>query len=99
MRPITYVWAVVPAGHHGDLESSARQASRRQPFGPHSLRVVAISLKTHKMLWGRSGNRCAFPGCGQVLVAAEEGATPAVVGFETHIVARANDGPRGAGAN
>src|SRR3954454_2622501 len=57
---------------------------------------MGISVKTHKMLWGRSGNRCAFPGCGQFLVAEEEGTAPSVVGFETHIVARADGGPRGA---
>src|SRR3954470_22228353 len=48
------------------------------------------------MLWGRSGNCCAFPGCGQILVPDSDGTPPSVVGFETHIVARADGGPRGA---
>ena len=47
------------------------------------------------MLWGRSGNRCAFPGCGQLLVADDGGTAPSLVGFEAHIVARARGGPRG----
>lgn len=57
-------------------------------------RAVGISVRIHKMLWGRSGNRCAFTGCGQPLSA--DGATGSVViGEEAHIVAREPDGPRG----
>jgi hypothetical protein len=58
--------------------------------------MSSISLKTHKMLWGRSGNMCAFPDCKQILVA-DETATddPFVVGEEAHIVARKKKGPRG----
>ena len=29
---------------------------------------MGISLKTHKMLWGRAANRCAFPECRRELV-------------------------------
>jgi hypothetical protein len=29
---------------------------------------MTISLKTHKMLWGRAASRCAFPGCRRELV-------------------------------
>lgn len=57
---------------------------------------MSISLKTHKMIWGRSGNMCAFPGCKKVLVI-DETATddPSVIGEEAHIVAQKPDGPRG----
>ena len=29
---------------------------------------MSISLKTHKMLWGRAANKCAFPECRKDLV-------------------------------
>lgn len=48
------------------------------------------------MLWGRSGNRCAFSTCRRPLVEDEtETDDPSVVGDEAHIVAREKDGPRG----
>lgn len=57
---------------------------------------MAISLKTHKMLWGRSGNRCALPTCRRLLVEDEtETDDASIVGDEAHIVAREDDGPRG----
>jgi len=57
---------------------------------------MGISLKTHKMLWGRSGNRCAFPSCRRLLVEDESQTDDAsIVGDEAHIVAREIDGPRG----
>lgn len=57
---------------------------------------MGISTKTHKMLWGRSGNRCALPTCRRVLVEDEtETDDASIVGDEAHIVAREVDGPRG----
>jgi len=57
---------------------------------------MSISLKTHKMLWGRSGNRCAYPTCRRTLVEDEtETDDASIVGDEAHIVAREPDGPRG----
>lgn len=57
---------------------------------------MSISLKTHKLLWGRSGNRCACPDCRNSLVADEtETDDESVIGDEAHIVARSDDGPRG----
>jgi len=54
---------------------------------------MSISLKTHKLLWGRSGNLCAI--CRNVLV---ENPTltddESIIGEECHIVARADEGPR-----
>lgn len=48
------------------------------------------------MLWGRSGNICAYPDCKKVLVADETLTDdPSVVGEEAHIVGRKVDGPRG----
>jgi hypothetical protein len=57
---------------------------------------MGISLKTHKMIWGRSGNMCSFPDCKKVLVI-DETATddPSVIGEEAHIVAQKEEGPRG----
>ncbi len=52
-----------------------------------------ISDKTRKVLWGRSGNRCAF--CRQELVLARTDADPeSVVGDECHIASAAEHGPR-----
>jgi hypothetical protein len=54
---------------------------------------MAISDKTRKILWGRSGNRCAL--CRHEL---DVGATPAddesVVGEECHVVSGKGHGPR-----
>ena len=57
---------------------------------------MSILLKTHKLLWGRSGNRCAFEECRNELIADEtETDDESVIGDEAHIVARKKDGPRG----
>lgn len=57
---------------------------------------MSILLKTHKMLWGRSGNKCAFPDCQKELVMdISDTDSISVVGEECHIVAREANGPRG----
>lgn len=57
---------------------------------------MGISLKTHKMLWGRSGGRCSMPDCKKVLVVDEtETDNPSIVGDEAHIVASEPTEPRG----
>lgn len=57
---------------------------------------MSISIKTHKMLWGRSGNICAYPDCKKELVMNEtETDDSSVIGEEAHIVAQKDDGPRG----
>lgn len=57
---------------------------------------MGISLKTHKMLWGRAASRCAFPDCCYELVMdASETDDASLVGEECHIVARELSGPRG----
>jgi hypothetical protein len=57
---------------------------------------MTISLKTHKMLWGRAANRCAFKECRKVLVIdATETDDESLIGEECHIVAESSNGPRG----
>lgn len=57
---------------------------------------MSITLKTHKMLWGRSGNRCAMPDCRKELVMdATETDGESLIGEECHIIAESPDGPRG----
>lgn len=57
---------------------------------------MTISLKTRKMLWGRSANRCSMPDCRRQLVEDEsETDDPSIVGEEAHIVASEKNGPRG----
>ncbi|MBC3194055.1 HNH endonuclease [Pseudonocardia sp. C8] len=54
---------------------------------------MTISDKDRKVLWARSGNRCAL--CRQPLVAERTATDPeAVVGDEAHIAARSPGGPR-----
>lgn len=54
---------------------------------------MAITDKTRKILWGRSGNRCAI--CRQRLVVDETSAdSESVVGDECHIISGAANGPR-----
>jgi hypothetical protein len=55
-----------------------------------------ISLKTHKMLWGRAANICAFPNCKKALVVDEtETDDPSIIGEEAHMVGQKESGPRG----
>ncbi len=57
---------------------------------------MALSTKARKILWGRSGNVCAFPGCPQHLAYSSANQPDTIViGEECHIYARAADGPRG----
>ena len=57
---------------------------------------MSITLKTHKLLWGRSGNMCAFPECKKQLVVDETSTDdPSIIGEEAHIVAKKENGPRG----
>ena len=55
--------------------------------------MSSISDKTRKILWGRSGNRCAF--CKhELIVNATDNDTEAIVGDECHIISPENHGPR-----
>lgn len=57
---------------------------------------MSVSLKTHKMLWGRSGMMCAFPDCKKELVSDESETDDAsLIGEEAHIVGKREDSPRG----
>jgi hypothetical protein len=57
---------------------------------------MGISLKTHKMLWGNSANRCSLPSCRRVLAENEtETDDASIVGDEAHIISREESGPRG----
>lgn len=57
---------------------------------------MGISVRDRKLLWGRSGNRCAFETCRRLLVInAEESGATAVVAQEAHIVGEKEEGPRG----
>ena len=49
---------------------------------------MGISLKTHKLLWGRSGNQCAI--CKNYLIvdSTDPNDDPSIVGDEAHIIAR-----------
>lgn len=49
-----------------------------------------------KLLYARSGNRCAFPGCGVSLVVSGADGSAQTIGMAAHIVASARQGPRGA---
>ena len=54
---------------------------------------MGISLRDHKMLWGRAGARCSI--CKFPLATISEIGQSSVIGEEAHIVARSADGPRG----
>jgi hypothetical protein len=57
---------------------------------------MGISLKMHKMLWGRAANRCAFPDCRRELVMdASQPDDESLIGDACHIVAQSPTGPRG----
>ena len=54
---------------------------------------MSISVLDRKMLWGRSGMRCAI--CQVVLAPRDELGGSTIIGEEAHIVARSPAGPRG----
>ena len=57
---------------------------------------MGITSKTRKMLWGKSGNRCAMPDCKKELVVnISEIDNHSIIGEECHIIAQSPDGPRG----
>ena len=55
---------------------------------------MSIGLKTHKLVWGKSGNRCAI--C-KVILVEDSSLTDdtALIGEECHIIAKEKKGPRG----
>lgn len=55
-----------------------------------------VSAKESKILFSRSGNACAFPGCSKTLIEPEtDEDDPAVTGVMAHIVGEKRRGPRG----
>ena len=54
---------------------------------------MTISVRDRKMLWGRSGMRCAI--CRIMLSPLDELGGSTVIGEEAHIVSRSTEGPRG----
>lgn len=57
---------------------------------------MSITVTTHKKLWGRSGNICAFPDCNMQLVEdVSETKDYSIIGEEAHIIAKKKNGPRG----
>jgi len=57
---------------------------------------MAVSSRTAKILWGKAGATCSFPGCQRRLVAdATELNGDVVLGEIAHIMAQNRDGPRG----
>ena len=75
------------------LGAESRTSCRAKLGGDH---LLAVTERTRKILWARSGNRCAL--CRRTLV---EDATQhddrAVVGEECHIYPKGGNGPRASG--
>lgn len=55
---------------------------------------MPIPLREQRLLFAKSGNRCAFPDCGKLLVVDSDG-KPVLLGEMAHIVGERPDGPRG----
>ena len=55
---------------------------------------MSLTVQNRKILWGLSGNRCAYPGCNQLLhlEVGEKGTS--LIGEECHIEAQSGNGPR-----
>ncbi|MFE0752020.1 HNH endonuclease signature motif containing protein [Gordonia sp. NPDC058843] len=57
---------------------------------------MTITVTARKLLWGRSGSRCAYPSCRTELAHTSDlTGSSVILGEEAHIVARSEDGPRG----
>jgi hypothetical protein len=78
---------------------TGRTRQTRQRDEPYPLRIeirppqMSITLRDHKMLWGRAGARCSM--CRTHLATISDIGLASVIGEEAHIVARNVDGPRG----
>jgi len=59
---------------------------------PVGLNIMGITDKTRKILWGRSGNRCAI--CKRELIVTATVGNQSVVADECHIVSSRSNGPR-----
>lgn len=56
---------------------------------------MTITQETLKILWGKSGNRCAFPDCNQLLTEELDNISGNLVtGEQAHIVGKSAKGPR-----
>lgn len=53
---------------------------------------MSISEKTKKQIWAKSGNRCAFPGCNQLVC--DKKLDNTILGEICHIEAQSEGGPR-----
>lgn len=57
---------------------------------------MSITIKTRKILWSKSGNKCAFPNCKADLIESSLFTDDShVVGDEAHIIPQSKNGPRG----
>jgi hypothetical protein len=56
---------------------------------------MAISLKTHKILWGRANNQCAICKSELIVDSVDPSDDPSIVGDEAHIIARKESFTRG----
>jgi hypothetical protein len=61
--------------------------------GVVEIKIMPISDKTRKLLWGRSGNRCAICKCELVIIATNLD-DESIVGEECHIISSSTSGPR-----
>ena len=55
---------------------------------------MSITVQNRKVLWGLSGNRCAYPGCNQLLHLEFGEKGTSLIGEECHIEAQHGNGPR-----
>lgn len=56
---------------------------------------MAIRVRTRKLLWGKSANRCNHTECRKPLSLEIDKINHTIIGEECHIVAKKTDGPRG----
>jgi len=57
---------------------------------------MAITDRTRKLLWARSGGRCAVPECRRhVFIGGTPPDPDTIIGEEAHIYAQSPEGPRG----
>jgi hypothetical protein len=57
-------------------------------------RLMSIKVKTRKILWSKSGNRCALCKC-QLVEKLQNHSSDFIVGEECHIISSKSAGPRG----
>ena len=85
----------MPGVHNRFEKDWCSAVAPHQPLNRDEAREMTVSLKTHKILWARSGGKCAICKNDLVIDPTDLNDDPSIVGDEAHIIARSESFTRG----